>query len=421
VAEATVELKGKQRATILGYSAVLVVALHFINPSVGLFTIPLSFLLKNKLHLSASELAMFTVWAGIPGYLSFLFGLARDFWNPLGRGDRGFFLLFGSLSALVFAVFAFVPLSVISIFAVGLLTTIMFLFMWGAWNGLGSTLGQRYAMSGQISALWNFGGTLTITIAVFLGGRLSDWLEPMPPAAAVMRLFLIGAVILAAIASLGLWRPKDVFDGLPRPVARNFLADIKRLVRHWPIYPALIVWLLWNFSPGTLTVLQYYMSNVLHANDAQFGEYHAIFFLSAIPAYVLFGFLSPRFTLRTLLWGGAALGVTQMLPLLFIHSPGGVLIAAIPIGLTGGIATAAYMDLLIRSCPKGLEGTMMMMCWSMYTVAVNIGNLWGTNLYEHGGFVTCVVATTIVYALILPVLAFVPKNLIATADGAQHA
>ena len=319
------------RVTILAYSAAIIVALHFINPSAGLFVVPLSFLLKNKLHLSATGQATFTLWVGIPGYLSFLFGLARDFWNPFGLGDRGYFLLFGTLSALVFAVFAFVPMSEGSIFTVAILTTVAFLFMWSAWNGLGSTLGQRYAMSGQISALW-------------------------------------------------------------------------------------------NFSPGTLTVLQYYLSNTMHASDTQWGEYNAISFLASIPAYILFGFLSPRVSLRVLLWGGAILGTTQMLPLLFVHSATGALIAAVPIGLTGGIATAAYMDLLIRSCPKGLEGTMMMACWSMYTVAVNFGNLWGTDLYDHhGGFVACVIATTIVYALILPVIALVPKRLIATADGSSPA
>ena len=76
------------------------------------------------------------------------------------------------------------------------------------------------------------------------------------------------------------------------------------------------------------------------------------------------------------------------------------------------------MDLLIRACPKGMEGTMMMMAWSLFALSVNGGNLWGTDLYDrHGGFVACVIATTIVYALILPVLLLVPKKLIATADG----
>jgi hypothetical protein len=107
-----------------------------------------------------------------------------------------------------------------------------------------------------------------------------------------------------------------------------------------------------------------------------------------------------------------------MIPLLFAHSANGALVAAIGVGLLGGIATAAYMDLLIRACPKGLEGTMMMLSWSMYALAVNVGNFWGTNIYQyHGGFVACVAATTLVYALIIPVIFMVPKSLVSGADA----
>jgi len=414
-------LSAPDRVTILLYSGAIIVALNFIAPSVGVQIIPLSFLLKNKLHLSANALATFGLWVSIPGYLSFAFGVVRDFWSPFGLGDRGYFILFGALAAAVYAGFAFVGVSVPMLFANTILSGICFLFMWGAWNGLGSTIGQRYAMSGQMSALWNFAGTSTIVAALVLGGVLSQRLEGMSAAGAVRALFLVMAVLMAAIAALGFWKPKAVFAGLGRESAgrRDPLADLARLFRHRPIYPALVIWLLWNFSPGTLTVLQYYMSDTLHASDAQWGDYNAISYAAAVPAFVLFGFLSSRFSLGVLLWWGAALGATQMLPLLFIHSASGVLIAAVPIGLAGGIATAAYMDLMIRACPKGMEGTMMMMSWSMYALAVNVGNFWGTDLYDHhGGFVACVIATTLVYALILPVILLVPKRLIATADGA---
>jgi MFS family permease len=413
-------LSAPDRATILFYSGAIIVALHFVNLSSGVQVIPLSFVLKNKLHLSATELAFFSLWAGIPAYLSFAFGMVRDFWSPFRLGDRGYFILFGGLAAAVFASFAFLDVTVTMLFVSVLLISICFLFMWSACNGLASTIGQRHAMSGQMSALWNFGGTLSIVAALFVGGVLSEILERLSTVGAVRALFLIMAGVMALIAMLGLLKPRAVFAGLGRenPERRDVLADLSRLVRHWPIYPALTIWLLWNFSPGTLTVLQYYLSNTLHASDTQWGEYNSIFFAAAVPTFVLFGFLSSRFSLATLLWLGAGLGVTQMLPLLFVHSANGALIAAVPIGLTGGLATAAYIDLLIRACPKGLEGTMMMMAWSMYAVAVNFGNLWGTNLYDyHGGFVACVIATTLVYALILPTILLVPKKLIATADG----
>jgi hypothetical protein len=107
-----------------------------------------------------------------------------------------------------------------------------------------------------------------------------------------------------------------------------------------------------------------------------------------------------------------------MVPLLFIHSVAGALIAAVPIGLMGGVSSAAYMDLLIRSCPPGLQGTTLMMSGGLYWVASRFGDVLGTKLYDHyGGFSACVIAITIVYAFILPALLLVPKRLIATADG----
>ena len=122
--------------------------------------------------------------------------------------------------------------------------------------------------------------------------------------------------------------------------------------------------------------------------------------------------------MKSLLFWGTVVAVPQLIPLLFIHSVTGALIAAVPIGLMGGVATAAYLDLIIRSCPRGLQGTTLMMSGSLYFIASRFGDVLGTNLYDHsGGFTACVIATTVVYALILPALLLVPKNLIATADG----
>jgi len=410
------------RTKILLYCCFFMVALNFISPAVGFHVIPLSFVLKNKLHLSANALATFVLWAGIPAYVSFAFGVVRDFWSPFGMGDRGYYILFGALSAAVFTAFAFLPVSEPMLLALSLLGTFSFLFLWGAWNGMGSMIGQHYAMSGRISSLWNFSGTVTTFVALLLGGILSDRLETMSTQGALRTLFLLVACVMLLIAAYGFLKPAAVFADLAREPRRpqHLRADFSRLLRHRPIYPALGIFLLWNFSPGLGTVLQYFMANTLHANDAQWGAFNAILSIAFVPTFILFGFLSPRYSLEKLLWLGTVIAVPQVLPLLFIHSANAVLIAAVPMGLMGGIATAAYMDLLIRACPKGLEGTLMMFAWSMYALAQNFGNFFGTVLYEHfGGFTVCVFATTFAYALMLPAILFVPKALIALPDG-QH-
>jgi hypothetical protein len=194
--------------------------------------------------------------------------------------------------------------------------------------------------------------------------------------------------------------------------------NLVRLLRHWPIYPALAIWMLWNFAPGSQTPLQFYLQNTLHASDAQWGEWNAIFAASFIPTFVLYGYLCRSVPLKTLLWWGTVVAVPQMVPLLLINSIPGALLAAGVIGLLGGVSSAAYIDLLIRSCPRGLQGTVMMMSGSLFYIASRFGDVLGTNLYDrYHGFTVCVVAITIVYALILPVLLLVPKRLIETSDG----
>src|SRR5262249_39265421 len=158
------------------------------------------------------------------------------------------------------------------------------------------------------------------------------------------------------------------------------------------IYPALLIWLLWNFAPGSVTPLQYYLQDTLHAQDAQWGQWNAMFAAAFIPTFLLFGILCRRFALRSLLLWGTVVAVPQLVPLLFIDSVTGALIAAVPMGLMGGVATAAYTDLLIRSCPRGLQGTMLMLSGSAYFVATRFGDLLGTLLYDrYGGFSVCVV------------------------------
>ena len=89
----------------------------------------------------------------------------------------------------------------------------------------------------------------------------------------------------------------------------------------------------------------------------------------------------------------------------------------------GGIATAAYFDLAMRSCPPGLQGTLMMLVDGVFALSARGGDLLGARIYNSSpshGFLYCVIATTIVYALILPLILLVPKDLIATADGQSN-
>ena len=346
------------RQRIFLYLGVLIIVLAFGAPSGGLIDIPISFFLKNKLHLEAHEVAVFRLVAAIPLYLSFVFGFIRDTWNPFGMRDRGFMLLFGAISAGLYVLFAFIPITYATLLVAVVMLTTAFLFVASAENGLASTIGQQHAISGQISAVWSIFASIPRVAALLIGGALSGMLDDRNADEAARILFLVGAAIMFAVAVFAAWKPRSVYDNIrvKHGTTSHPLNDVKRLARHWPIYPALLIWLLWNFAPGSATPLQYYLQNTLNASDAQWGQWNAIFAASFVPTFIVFGLLCQKVPLKTLLVWGTVVAVPQMVPLLFIHSVTGALIAAVPMGLMGGVATAAYLDLIIRSCPPGFAG-----------------------------------------------------------------
>ena len=181
VAAAPADLSPSVRHGIFLYLGILIILLAFGGPSGGLIDIPISFFLKNRLHLTAHEVATFRLVAAIPLYLSFVFGFIRDSWNPLGMRDRGFMLLFGGITALLYVLFAFAPISYAMLLVAVVLLTASFLFVASAQNGLTSTIGQQHAMTGQVSAMWNVFLSIPTFGALLIGGKLSGLLEDEHP------------------------------------------------------------------------------------------------------------------------------------------------------------------------------------------------------------------------------------------------
>jgi len=136
---------------------------------------------------------------------------------------------------------------------------------------------------------------------------------------------------------------------------------VRRLLQHRAIYPAVLISFLWWFNPGLNTPVQFYLTNRLHASDAAYSNFLGVFAVSFIPTYLLYGYLCTKMPPSRLLWWSTLIAVPQMIPLAFVHSGDTALIFAVPMGLMGGMATAAYFDLAVRSCPPGLQGTLMML------------------------------------------------------------
>jgi hypothetical protein len=397
------------------YFGPLTLLIYLLAPE-RLLDIPTSYMLKNQLHATAAQVSSFRVLTGIPIYLGFVFGVTRDLWSPMNLRDRGFLMLFPSLTAMILMVMALGHVTYTSLLIGMTAVMISFQFIIAAYQGLIALIGQEALMSGRLSALWNIFSYLPLSAAAFAAGFITEHMTPGET-------FLIVAAPTLLISLFGLWKPRAVFlHTYDSTLARgsDLLGDIKRLLRHRAIFPALLINFLWYFTPGVQTALQYHLAEHLHAADSIYADYYGIYIVSFLPTFLLYGFLCTRVPHRTLLWWSTLIAVPAIIPLAFIHSGDQALLLAIPMGLMGGLASAAYYDLAMRSCPAGLQGTFMMLTVGIYVLSLRGSDLLGSWIYANSsvhGFLYCVIATTATTALILSVIPLIPKQLTATADG----
>lgn len=401
---------------VLLYFVPLTFLFNVIDPTGPFFDIVLTYVVKDRLHAPLGVAAAFRLAVALPVYVAFLFGLVRDAWSPFGRGDRGYFLLFGPLAAAVLVGLAFLPLGFGTLTAGVLAVTVLTRFLTAAYQGLMASVAQQQALSGRLAVVWQ--------VTSFSAAMVSSGCSGAVLRYGSTRAIFVG-IGLAAVgfAALGFWRPTAVFADrhAALPVRRpDVLGDLRRLAGHRAVYPAVAIMLMFQFSPGSGVVLQYYLVDVLHGSDAVYGYWYAVFLGGFLPVMALYGWLCLRVRFDRLLWISAILTVPQVLPLVFIRSAEGALWLALPIGMLGGLMWAAINDLAMRSCPPGLHGTLMMAVAGVNALGIRGGDLVGAWIYGHGGrrgFVACALVTTAVYLALLLVVRCVPASVSRTRDG----
>lgn len=401
---------------VYAYFIALTLLIGLATPNGYLVDIATSYMLKNQLHASAEDVARYRLLSAIPIFIGFVFGLIRDSWNPFGLRDRGYLIIFTPLTGVAFVWLAFGKLEFSSLLIGVMLAMAAFQLVGAAYQALMTLIGQEHLMSGRLAALYWTVLVVPNVLAAWSSGWVTEHLT-------VKQIFLLLASICFACGLVGFYKPDAVFKSTyDAPLAKRttFFKDIARLARHRAVYPAVVISFMWNFAPGAQTPLQYYLTDKLHASDAAYSNYTAVFVISFLPTYLLTAFLCKRVPLMKILIWGTLLAIPQMIPLLFIHSGDQAVLMAIPIGLMGGVATVAYWDLAMRSCPPGLQGSLMMMCAGVYALSARGGDLLGTKIYDADkthGFLYCTIATTAVYAVILPLLWWIPREIVSTRDG----
>ncbi len=396
---------------VLGY-AILLLLLFAIGNS-GVSGVPLQFILKNSLKLSPQWMSVFGMLTDIPAYLGFAFGFLRDRWRPFGRGDRGYFLFLPLLMAGTELLLSLGPFTYLRVLAVMMLFATFAIWLGAAVNGLLTAIGQYNGMAGRLAVVLLVVPRLVGIASNAIGGHLSDKSHQHMA-------FLISAALCLPMLLLGFFKPRSAFAheaAVTRTVPENVLQALRRLARHRAIYlPAIIVFL-WAFAPGWGTPLFFYLTNTVKLSEAAYGNSMALIGVGTLVSALGYSLLCTRLALRPLLYWGTLLGVIGCPLFLLIHNQAQAYGIAFLAGVSLSVALCSFNDLLIRCCPPELEGAAFLFVGAASAIAADTSDLFGSWLFEKGGFTLALTVSTIFTALIFVVLPFVPRAITAPREG----
>jgi MFS family permease len=183
------------------------------------------------------------------------------------------------------------------------------------------------------------------------------------------------------------------------------------------VYLPAIALFLWEFAPGWGTPLDYFLTDKVHGNTDAFGAARGWQYIGNVAAALAYLWLYRKFGLRSLLNWGTFLGVVGGMSFLLIRDPSQANLICFLAGASCGVALASYYSLLIRCCPKELEGVAYMLSYAAFTLAADVSNIVGSWLYDRGGFGLALGISTAVTALIFIPIWFVPRQISDPVEG----
>jgi MFS family permease len=380
----------------------------------GFFTVPMQWKLSNQMGLGPSQVSLFLVLSDIPAWIAFMFGFLRDRWRPRKMGDRAYFLIGGSLMAIVYVGLGFCPPSYVLLFAWSSAQTILQAFLGAAASGLVASVAQWHGMMGRLGAMTIVTDSLARMLSSSAGGVIDEEFGHAWP-------YLASALFCFPIVLVAFWRPRAVFDVEQdleaKAIPENVGASLKRLARHKAIYLPAVINFLWVFAPGWGTPLLFFLTKDRHLSEAIFGKAQGIVPLGFLVSSLAYSWLCLRFRFRALLFAGTVGGILGAGLFFFVTDAPTAYLFSFLAGLSCGIPLASYTDLIIRSCPKEYEGAAFMLFASAGYFAGDVSDLFGSWLYERGGFGLSQLATAATTGLILVVLPFVSRRIIDPTEG----
>lgn len=391
----------------------LVLATGWLATNLGLqmATLPLKFVLKDEVMLSAAALAAFFAIGNFSNYVKPLAGVMTDS-IPLCGTRRRHYLLFSLLSTGIFWILlSLVPRSYGWMLPVYSLMYIGVVFTSSTLGGVMVELGAQFRAAGRLTSQ----RIATFKIAELLGGPLGGYLATFP--------FVVPACIGAAM-HLGLipilmrYLPSERPVKLEHSVWPEVARQGRTLIRSHTLLGAAGMIFLLAAAPGLNTPLFFFQTKVLGFSKEQVGLLVPVGAVGGLVAAAIYYFACRRFNLRALVAISIVVHALGALCYLGYRSWEAALIISAISGFTNTLAMLPVYDIAARATPKGSEAIGYAVMMSMWNLTNALSDVTGSWIFDRlGNNLTSLIfidaVTTLVVVLAVP---FMPKALTTRED-----
>jgi hypothetical protein len=377
--------------------ALLIIVSVSFGSLLGAFTgQKVTFLFKEELHLSVSEVGTLGILLGIPAYLQFFMGAWADLRPLFGYHRRSYYVLACLLEIAGFLGLAFLHQYQYAMVACLLLVTGAGGVLLGVvFNAVMVTVGNPTGSFGSLQSLARFVPiVLSIVYVSGLSGRvLEHW--------SYRHSFLMAALLCLLRIPVAL-----LID--EKRVARRYRADetkeerkrrldarqadrerTARALRQAAATPGLWAMVAFIFylilTPGIFTAETYYMKDVLHLSKQFIGDLAKWRAGGVLIALIAFGLASRRLPVRSLVWGAWIMDCVSYPALLLLHNgPSAQWVSLLSV-LIGTLYGLCLTTLAARACPRGIEGTVYGLVMASIALGGTLSEKFGGILYDYFG------------------------------------
>ena len=384
----------------------------FSDPQGGSMGLAIKVILKDQLHLEPTQIAAFFGIANMAWYFKPLAGLLTDNFPLLGTRRKGYLVVSALLAGVLWIFLAIIPTSYGSMLTLLVIISIGLVIAQTTLGGMLVQYGQEYKATGQMSAMRSASENLGLLVSALVSGWIaSHFVRPGMAIAGVLLFVLVGFFVK--------------FHHEPRVTISNTgaakatLLQFKKLFTSRTLWITTVLWMLVRFTPGFHTPLFFHQTDHLKLSLEFIGFLGSINCGTALIGSLAYIYLCRKYPLRTLLYFGVTLNVLSAFCYLGYNSKLGAGLVESAAGLGTAMAWLAIFDLLARSTPKGCEALGYAIIFSFGNISNGISDVLGSSWFEKFGdsFTPMVWINSGTSALVLLVIPFLPKSLVAHTDG----